>query len=279
MNGATKTTGRASERTSANTLKSAQYALIGLFLVAIVWSIAHMFVSTRPIISQRVLDAIILVLALASTLISMAGQLPGQNVLLASVIVAGIGGGIHTLEAFTGIPFGPVVFTHESGLLLFHALPWFIPLLWVLVILNARGVARLILRPWRKLRVYGYWLIGITALLTLIFVLGLEVFATRVRDYWIWSPTKLPVDWYGAPLSDFLGWLVAALLILGFSTPSLMKKRPSKSTPEFYSLIVWGALQALFVTGSLSQHLLGAAAVSTIACIAVIPFAIRGAKW
>ena len=104
----------------------------------------------------------------------------------------------------------------ESGPLIFNALPWFMPFLWVVVILNSRGVARLILRPWRKLRVYGFGLSELPPLLTLIFVLGLEPFATRFRHYWIWSPTKLPVDWYGTPLSDFLGWVVTALLILGF---------------------------------------------------------------
>jgi uncharacterized membrane protein len=279
MNGATKSTGQTSETTSANPLKTAQFGLLGLFLVAIAFSILQPLVSSHPMISPGILDAITLFLALASTLVSLAGQLPAQNVLLATVVIAAIGGGIHLLGAFTGIPFGPILYTHENGPLLFKALPWFMPFLWVVIILNARGTARLILRPWRKLRVYGFWLIGITAVLTLIFVLGLEPFATHFRHYWIWTPTKLPVDWYGAPLSDFLGWLVAALLILGFSTPALMKKRPAKSYPEYHPLIVWVALQLFFIADSLSQHLLAATIVSAVACIAVIPFAIRGARW
>lgn len=243
------------------------------------FAIAQAFVSFRLPVTPGIFDAILLLLALASTLTSLAGQLPAQNVLLATVVVAAIGGGIHAFGALSGIPFGPVTYTHENGLLLFKALPWYMPLVWVIVILNARGVARLILRPWRKLRVYGFWLIGITAFLTLIFVLGFEPFATKVRDYWIWSPTKLPVDWYGTPLSDFLGWIVTALLILGFSTPALMKKKPSKSYPEYHPLVVWTAIQLLFATASFSHHLLLAAIVSAVACFAVIPFAIRGARW
>jgi len=69
----------------------------------------------------------------------------------------------------------------------------------VVTILNSRGVARLILRPWRKTRRYGFWLIGLTAALALVFDLGLEPFATRVKSYWLWSPTKLGLSWYGAP--------------------------------------------------------------------------------
>ncbi len=280
MNGATKTAGRAPETNAGNSLKTTQHVVLGLFLVAIGLFIAQTFLSFRLPMNQGVYEAILVCLALASTLVSLSGQLPAQNVLLATAIIALIGGGIHALGGFTGIPFGPMNYTHENGPVMFRALPWFMPLLWVIVLLNARGVARLILRPWRKLRVYGFWLIGISALLTLIFVLGLEPFATRFRHYWIWSPTKLPVDWYGAPLSDFLGWVVTALLILGFSTPALMKKKPAKSSyPEYHPLIVWVAMEVLFIAGALSQHLVAATAVSAIACVTVIPFAIRGAKW
>jgi uncharacterized membrane protein len=279
MNGATKTAGQAPETVSANPLTTAQRALLGLFLIAIALLIAQTFGVLRLPLSNGVFDSIVLVLAVVSTLVSLAGQLPAQNVGLATAIVASIGSGIHMIGAFTGIPFGPVTYTSESGLKLFGVLPWFLPLVWVLVILNARGVSRLILRPWRKLRVYGYWLIGLTAVLTLIFILGFEPFATRVRDYWIWGPTKLAVDWYGTPLSDFLGWVVAALLILGFSTPALMKKRPSRSYPEYHPLIVWISIEVLFIAAAWSHHLTAAAAASAVACVLVIPFAVRGARW
>jgi uncharacterized membrane protein len=279
MNGATKTAGQAPETVSGNPLTTAQRALLGLFLIAIALLIAQTFGALRLPLSNGVFDSIVLVLAVASTLVSLAGQLPAQNVALATAIVASIGSVIHMIGAFTGIPFGPVTYTTGAGLKLFGVLPWFLPLVWVLVILNARGVSRLILRPWRKLRVYGYWLIGLTAVLTLIFILGFEPFATRVRDYWIWGPTKLAVDWYGTPLSDFLGWVVAALLILGFSTPALMKKRPSRSYPEYHPLIVWISIEVLFIAAAWSHHLTAAAAASAVACILVIPFAVRGARW
>jgi uncharacterized membrane protein len=279
MNGSTKIAGRTTETVAGNPLQTAQRALLGLFLIAIGFSIAQTFFLFRLPLTPAVSDALVLLLALATTLVSLAGQLPAQNVLLATVVIALIGGGIHAIGAFTGIPFGPVIYTPENGPRLFNALPWFMPFLWVIVILNARGVARLILRPWRKLRVYGFWLIGITAVLTLIFVLGLEPFATHLRHYWFWNHTKLPVDWFGTPLSDFLGWVVTALLVLGFSTPSLMKKKPSKSYPEYHPLVVWVAIQLLFIAGSFSQHLLLATIVIAIGCLAVIPFAIRGARW
>lgn len=257
---------------------TAQRALLGVFLIAMVSAIVQAMGIVKLPINEGMLDGITLLLALASTVTSLAGQLPAQNVGLAAVIVAAMGGVIHVIGAMTGIPFGPINYSAEAGFKIF-GLPWFMPLLWVVVILNARGVSRLILRPWRKLRVYGYWLIALTAVLTVVFVLGLEPFATRARHYWFWQATKLPVDWYGAPLSDFLGWLVAALLILGFSTPALMKKRPSKSYPEYHPLIVWISIQALFIAGAFIQHLNAAAIAIAVICVAVIPFAVRGARW
>ena len=277
MNGATRTAAASSETKSDNSLKTIQWMLLGLFIVAIGISIAQQFVSIplRP----GTLDAIVLCLTLVATLAVMCGQLPLQNVLLAAVIIAAIGGGIHALGASTGIPFGPVTYLPSAQPRLFNALPWFSPVLWVVAILSSRGVARLILRPWRKLRVYGFWLIGITAVLAVVFDLGLEVFATRVRHYWLWSPTKLPVAWYGAPLSNFLGWCVTALLILAFATPSMMKRKPGKSVPEFQSLIVWVLLNLLFVAGALAEHLVPAAVVSGAACAVVVAFSVRGARW
>lgn len=267
-----------SEGISSHPLMTAQRALLGLFLIAMVLTVSQTIGIWRLPTGEGVLDGVTLSLALASTLVSLAGQLPAQNVALAAAIVAAMGGAIHVIGALTGIPFGPIAYGTEAGFKLF-GLPWFMPLVWVVVIFNARGVSRLILRPWRKLRVYGYWLIALTAVLTLVFVLGLEPFATRVRHYWFWQATKLPVDWYGAPLSDFLGWAVAALLILGFSTPALMKKRPSKSYPEYHPLIVWISIQSLFIATAFSQHLTAAAAASAIVCVAIIPFAVRGARW
>jgi len=148
-------------------------------------------------------EALLILLATMSTITALARQLALQNVLLAAFVIALMGGAIHALGVTTGIPFGPFLFGAEAGPQLFKTLPWAMPLIWVVAILNSRGVVRLILRPWRKIRSYGFWLIGLTALLTMLFDLAFDPFASRVKHYWLWVPTKFPLTWQGAPLVNF----------------------------------------------------------------------------
>lgn len=255
----------------------ARQALLGLFLIVVGVLIAQTLASfSLP--ARGIWHAGVLIVAVATTLVSLCGQLPMQNVLLAAFIIGIISGGMHLLGAISGLPFGPVVYSRDAGPQLW-SLSWAMPFIWIVAILNSRGVARLILRPWRKLRMYGFWIIGVTTVLTLLFDFGLEPFATRFEHYWLWRPTKMPFNWYGAPLSNFLGWLVTALLALAFTTPSLINKKPSKSVPDYHPLIVWVATNILFAAAAISQHFWPAAALSGIACVVALVFAVRGANW
>jgi putative membrane protein len=223
------------------------------------------------------LEALLLLLAAAGTVTALARRLPLQNVLLATSVIAVIGGAIHALGAMTDIPFGPFTFSTAAGGELFNTLPWSIPLIWVVAILNSRGVARLIFRPWRKIGPHGFWLMGLTAALTTLFDFALEPFASRVKHYWLWTPTKLPATWQGAPLSNFLGWLVVSLLIVIFIAPSLINKQPGKrNSPDFHPLAIWlGAI--LFFGIACAQHgLLSAAMADGIMAAVITVFAIRG---
>jgi uncharacterized membrane protein len=274
MNGATKPPARSSENISTG-FRTAYWIVFGLFLLALGFSITATFTS----IELPGKETALVLFATATTLLSLSRQLSAQNVLLASVVIACIGSVIHSIGMRTGMPFGPFVYTREAGPQIFNTLSWSVPFIWVIAILNSRGVARLILRPWRKLRVYGFWLIGLTTALTLLLDLGLEPFATQTRHYWLWLPTKLPINWYGAPASNFLGWLVSTLLILAFTTPSLIKKKPVKSASDYHPLIVWNLLNALFITSAIARHFWLGAAISAAAGISAIVFAVRGARW
>lgn len=225
-------------------------------------------------------EAFLILTTLFATAAALARHLPAQNVVLAAVIIGCIGGGMQGVGAVTAIPFGPFNYTDEAGPRFFGILAWPIPALWIIAILNARGVARLILRPWRKLRNYGFWLIGLTVVLTVLFDVALEPFAARVHHFWLWQQTKLPFSWYGAPAVNFLGWLLTTLLILAFATPAMINKQQrQKSAPDYHPLVVWGLMLSLAATGAITRQLWPAAGFCIVTGVATTIFGLRGARW
>jgi uncharacterized membrane protein len=225
-------------------------------------------------------EALLLLLATISTLIALARQLPSQNVMLAALVIAFIGSVAHTVGAKSGIPFGPFLFGSDAGQKTFGTVPWAMPLLWVVAVLNSRGVARLILRPWRKIRAYGFWLIGLTALFTMLFDCALEPFASHAKHYWIWTTTGYSLTPQGVPLANSIGWFIVTLLILAFATPVMINKQLSKrSAPDFHPLAVWLGTILLFAAGTAMHGFWLAVAVDMSISAAVTVFAIRGARW
>lgn len=226
-------------------------------------------------------EALLVIVTTLATLVSLARILAGQNVLLAAAIIGLLGGIAHGMGAKTAFPFGPFVFSEAAGPQFFNVLAWPMPLIWIIAILNARGVAKLILRPWRKLKSYAFWLIGVTATLVVLFDLALEPYAAYVNRYWLWLPTKFPFTWYGAPIVNFFGWVLTALLILAFTTPSLSKKpaRTNKNRLDYHPLVVWLLALALFATCAFQNQLWPAAGLCVLTGVATAIFAVRGARW
>ncbi len=225
-------------------------------------------------------EAALLLLAAAGTLAALARHLPAQKVLITALFIGCAGGAADWLDLKTGVPFGGFTPLQSAGPELFHVLPWALPVIWIAVILNSRGVGRLILRPWRKTRTYGFWLIGITAALTTLFEFTFEPFAARVKDYWFWEPTKVPLAWQGTPWVNYIGWAVVTLLILAFATPMLINKQPHRRRPpDYHPLGVWLGGVLLFGAGCAAAGFWPAAAADGACGLIVAILAIRGARW
>lgn len=258
-------------------------AAISLWLLSCVLAVAfalELFSLFQPVKFTAELDAAFLALAAAGTLVALWRRLPLQNVALAAGGIALIGGVVSAVGVRTGLPFGPFVYGTGSGPLMFKTLPWSTPFVWVLIVLNSRGMARLMLRPWRKNKSYGYRVIGLSAVLVLLFDLALEPFAFRIKHLWLWLPTALRLTWQGAPIINFFAWGLITLLILLFVTPALIVKKPrSKIGPELHSLCLWLGAIALCAFGCATQGLWAAAIVDAVIGIGAAIFAIRGAMW
>jgi uncharacterized membrane protein len=240
--------------------------------------LAEMFWAPHP----AGLDVALLVLAVLVSITTLSRQMPLQNALLGVCIAGVIGSLAHGLSALhsVAIPFGPIFFHDTFGPKILDFVPWPIPLIWVVALFNSRGTARVILRPWRKLKSYGYWLIGLTAVLAMAFDFALEPFAVDANHFWSWQLTKIPLAWYGASPLNFLSWLVVALLILAFATPALIKKKPGSRSPlDLNPLALWLGAILFFAVGCAKAAVWPAVILDSAMLVVVVGFAIPGARW
>ncbi|MEY2407762.1 MAG: hypothetical protein QOF48_432 [Verrucomicrobiota bacterium] len=214
-----------------------------------------------------------------TTLLALALRLPLQNVLMAAISTASLAIGILSIAAVSGSPFGPIVYTDELGERVFNVVPWPLPMLWVVLIINSRGVARLVMRPWRKTNYYGFWVIGIACALITIFALGFEPFAVIAKSYWVWQAAAGTANWFRTPWVSFLGWFLTALAITALSIPWLINKHPVKQPMDYQPLIVWILMNLWPALGNAAHGLWAPFAVMLAANAIAVTAAIRGARW
>ena len=264
---------------SSPRLARCHFPVFVLFLGVAGWNLLAWWWPGKVAGGAKWSETAFLLLAALTSLLSLARRLPLQNVAALSLVISVISAAVLAISSLSGIPFGPCTYSELLGGKLFDVLPWSLPVVWLVVLINARGVARLILRPWRKTPAYGLWIIGITAALAVWFDLALEPVAVYVKEYWVWRSAKSIPAWYTAPWINSLGWLVTALAILAFATPWFIVKQPVKSTVDWHPLMVWLTLNSWLAAGNALHQLRPAAVISLAGGAIVAWLAARGARW
>jgi uncharacterized membrane protein len=247
-------------------------------LIAFVGAGALSFILLLLRIQSGWVDAFFLLASAVTTLIGLGKRLPIQNVAAATIIIITGSALAYAINAWTGIPFGPVKFSPEVQPQFLGGVPWFIPLLWATLILTGRGVARLVARPRRKGGYYGFYVIGLTVALLLLTQLALEPYGQTVRGYWSWKIGPRVWNWYGTPWSHFLGCAVAGLLILVIGTPWFINKQPVKLSPDFHPLAVWGVLMVYLIAAAARENQWVVVASTLPLTVASAWLAIAGAR-
>ena len=216
-------------------------------------------------------------LAALTLSIGLARRLPVQNVVAVAALAGLLGFGLEALNAATNIPFGHRQMADRAGAQVL-GVAWFQPFLWISLAMAGRGVARLMLRPWRKLSYYGFWVMGTAIVLTLVMALAYE--AAGGAGGWWWRENRPGVwAWYGAPLASVFGWLVTTLLIYGFTTPWFLNKQPVKQPTDWHPLVVWEILLMWLTLGNALNGLWIAVGVGLLTGIVAAALAIRGGTW
>jgi len=209
---------------------------------------------------------ILFVVGAFTSLVSLARRLPVQNVVACGLVILALAAVVTTLGAKTGLPGHFDGYTERMGPRLLGLMPWSVPFLWFVILYNSRDAAKLILRPWRRDKQYGLWLVGLGALLTVAMDFILEPFAVNVEKWWSWRlpiPTaeqsNLPwsgyLNWSGVPWTSFVGWFVYGGLTLLFVGPWLARRRPLHQQTDFHAVVLWVSLGLLFAVGNAQAQL------------------------
>lgn len=144
------------------------------------------------------------------------------------------GAALAWLGAGTGFPFGALAFTDNLGARIGHVLPWGVPLLWMVIVLNSRYVAELI-RPRA-----GHWALAfLTAAVAALIAAVFEALAARVRFYWLWDPLRFDPN-AGAPARSYLTWFAASCIFAAFFRGSRVATLPRRqlARPAIIAAIV-----------------------------------------
>jgi uncharacterized membrane protein len=221
----------------------------------------------------------IICVALVATFFAMTRILPAQNVFAALGLIAAFTALIQTVGEKLGVPFGPFFYTENLGPPIFYLVPWPVIAVWIVAILNSRGTAALILRPWRDAPKYGFMSLTLTAALTVIFDAALEPYAARTHHFWVWQTQKPFLAWYGAPWVNFASRFAVTLILVACATPWLIGKKPvANPPPNYFPLAIWIILTLLLTAANSANELLPAAIFGLLATVAVAAFAWRNSR-
>jgi len=81
----------------------------------------------------------------------------------------------------------------------------------------------------------------------------LEPYGSEIHRYWLWGQTRLPVTWHGAPLTSLFGWGTISVVCLIAGTPALVNKHPRPPEPSGWPVLIWVAINLLFLLAALRQ--------------------------
>ena len=199
--------------------------------------------------------AALLVLGAATTLLNLSRSLPAQNIFAAAVLIMGLSSLAQLFGSKAGCFVAPFTYLDPSAAKTFQ--PLLTPLGWLVAILSSRGLARLLLRPWRPNPNYGLWAIAVTCALVFVLDACLDL-----------------ADWHNDDWLATAACIITTIAIVVLAVPWLINKRPgAQPPPDWQPFIVWQTFNLLLGFAEAFHHALTAAALHFIASGIVLALA------
>lgn len=165
---------------------------------------------------------------------------------------------VEATAVMTGFPYGSFAYSDHVGYKIFAVVPWTVALAWTPLLLAAHSIAANLFES-RTTRII------FTTIALLSFDLVLDPGAVRM-GFWQFAEGG---DYYGVPLSNFVGWLVSGFVGAGLLDLLLSRLRPLLPAPiqlaasAFLIIFFWTMLNAF--AGMIAPAFIGCILVSAIA--------------
>ncbi len=251
--------------------------VFGLFLLVVTAEIVRVWLRLEWPEAWAWLSPGVWGFAAATLAVGLSRRLPVQNVVSIACIGGGIAVAIELLNGTTQIPFGQRTLGERHGPVA-YGLGWYQPLLWLAMAISCRGVARLAVRPWRKLQYYGIWVMAVATLLALALAMSHEA-AGGGAGWWRRENRPGTSTWYECPWASMLGWILTTLVVYAFTTPWFLNKQGIKQPTDWHPLVVWTGLMVWLLALNLAQQHWAAVVMGAGAVGLGMGAAVRGGRW
>jgi hypothetical protein len=251
-------------------------AVMVCFIVAWIGSVFALFPAPASPEYPAWPDGLLVGWAAVSAVLSLSRHLPAQNIVAVVGVVLIVTGGTFGNFALQSGAGASLIYGHQLGPAFAGRLPWILFPASLVMILTARGVALLMVRPRLGRGGYGIWLIGVTTLLVVSLAAGVELLAVQVKYYWRWENTGEPWNWNGLLWPALALWLITALAVQVLGLPWLVSKRPGVPEPDWHPLILWFLVNLWIVAGTSTRGWLQPAALTLGATAVTTALAVWG---
>jgi uncharacterized membrane protein len=239
---------------------------IAFALFAVGWLLAVIGISRdmRLPVDERWAASGLLLLEGCIAFLWIADAYSWRRAIAFALIVLPLAFAVEFIGVTTGLPFGRYHYTGALVPPVLGRVPAPITCAWLMIVLGSLVTARVYAAGARR---------GITTLIAAALATGLdaclEPTAFHVKSYWLWEQSG---PYYGVPTRNFVGWFVAALVVVACTAPVLKRDTPlARSHAIYIPLSLYWLTVVMFAVIDLFRGYPGGAAIGALLCLTALP--------
>ncbi|MGI8856856.1 MAG: carotenoid biosynthesis protein [Thermomicrobiales bacterium] len=246
---------------------------IAFVIFAIGWLLAVIGISRdmRLPIDERWAASALLILEGGIAVLWVAEVYAWRRAIAFAFVVLPLAFTVELIGVTTGFPFGHYHYTGALIPLVVGRVPAPITCAWLMIVLGSLVAARVYMPHARS---------GVTVIIAAALATGLdaclEPTAFHIKAYWLWAETG---PYYGVPTRNFVGWFVAAVIIIACAAHILWRDgNPRPTRAMAIPLALYWSTVVMFAVIDFFRGYPGGAAIGGVFCLTALPALARSLR-